>query len=124
MGLDCTIRFPAGTLPDWIAIKGQLARVGELAPLRMIDGMPAFPDETPDETWRELRIGVADGMVTIRKTTDGLNCVVWGNADQSLLQARDRVAWACAVVGNGTVITAEGAVTSEEFAKLANISPA
>jgi hypothetical protein len=124
MGLDCTILFPAGALPAWNAIKGQLARVGELAPLRMIDNMPAFPDETPEDGWRELRVGVATGMVTIRRTGDSFNCIVWGNADASLLAARDRVAWACAAAGNGTIVTPSGEVSSVEFAQLSHISPA
>ena len=71
MGLDCTIRFPAGVLPAWGTVKGQLARVGELGPLRMIDGLPAFPDESPEADWRELRIGTAAGMVTVRRGPDG-----------------------------------------------------
>ena len=62
MGLDCTVRFPGGDPPAWDAIKLQLARVGEPAPLRMIDGLPAFPDETPAVGWRELRVGTAAGM--------------------------------------------------------------
>src|SRR5580692_6736515 len=101
MGLDCTVRFSAGVVPAWEAIKGQLARVGELAPLRMIDGLPAFPDESPEPNWRELRIGFPAGMVTLRRNADTLACVIWSNADAALLAARDRVAWASAAAGDG-----------------------
>jgi hypothetical protein len=90
----------------------------------MIDGMPAFPDETPEEGWRELRVGVAAGMVTIRRAGDSFNCIIWGNADAALLASRDRVAWACAEAGSGTVVIASGEVSSAEFAQLSNISPA
>ncbi len=123
MGLDCTIHFPAGAVPSWGAIRGQLARVGEPASLRMIDGLPAFPDEEPETGWRELRVGVAAGMVTIRRSPDALTCVVWSNADAVLLAVRDRVAWACAAAGDGIVETPAGGVPADEFARLTGISP-
>lgn len=124
MGLDVTVRFPAGSVPAWDTIRGQLARVGESAPLRMIDGLPAFPDESPDDGWRELRVGVASGMVTVRHAGDAIACVVWSNADAELLAGRDRVAWACAAAGGGTVVTPTGEISADEFARLSNISPA
>ena len=124
MGLDCTVRFPTGVVPAWDVIKGQLARVGELAPLRMIDGQPAFPDESPEEGWRELRVGFSAGMVTLRRGPDSLSCVVWSNADATLLAARDKVAWACAAAGGGTVISPEGEASAEEFARLRGLSTA
>jgi hypothetical protein len=123
MGLDCTVRFPGAALPAWEAIRARLAEVGESGLLRMIDGMPAFPEETPDEGWRELRVGTGAGMVTIRRTGDSLNCVVWGNADPALLAARDRVAWACAAAGAGSVATPSGELSAPEFAARAGISP-
>jgi hypothetical protein len=124
MGLDCTIRFPTGSVPAWDAVRGQLARVGESAPLRMIDGLPAFPDESPEAGWRELRIGCAAGMVTLRRGSDTITCVVWSNADAGLLAARDRVAWACAAAGEGTIDTPDGASSAAEFARTLGISPA
>jgi hypothetical protein len=124
MGLDCTIRFPGGPVPAWDAVRGRLAHVGEPAPLRMIDGLPAFPDEAPEAGWRELRVGFAAGMVTLRREPDAITCVVWSNADPGLLAARDLVAWACAAAGEGTVETPDGAFSAEEFARRAGISPA
>lgn len=59
MGMDRTVRFPCGTIPSWDLIRTQLARLGLDSPLRMIDGLPAFPDEAPEPGWRELRVGVA-----------------------------------------------------------------
>ena len=123
MGLDCNVRFPAGSVPAWGAIQGQLARVGEPAPLRMIDGMPAFPDESPEEGWRELRVGFPAGMVTLRRIGDTLTCIIWSNADAALLTARDRVAWACAAAGQGMVATPTGELAAPEFAHLTGISP-
>jgi hypothetical protein len=123
MGLNLTVRFPAGTLPAWEAVKGQLARLGEPAPLRMIDGLPAFPDEAPETNWRELRIGFATGMVTLQRTGDTLTCVIWSNADQALLAARDRLAWACAEAGQGMVETDQGALSAEAFTRLCGLEP-
>lgn len=124
MGLDRTIRYPAGVVPAWDAIKFQLARVGEAAPLRMIDGLPAFPDESPADDWRELRLGCAAGMVTLRRGAASITCVVWSNADAALLAGRDRVAWACAAAGQGSVTTDAGEVGADEFARQCGIQPA
>jgi hypothetical protein len=123
MGLDRTIRFPTDP-PPWDAIRNQLARVGEAAPLRMIDNLPAFPDESPEPDWQELRVGFAAGMVTIRRTSATLTCVVWGNADDALRAAWDHLTWACAAAGNGTIETPAGPLFAADFARSAGISPA
>jgi hypothetical protein len=52
--------------------------------MRMIDGELAFPDETPPDTWRELRVGTPSGMITLRREIDGVTLVIWGNADENL----------------------------------------
>jgi len=124
MGLDRTVRFASGETPSWEAIRTQLARIGEVAALRMIDGMPAFPDETPEPAWKELRIGTAAGMVTIRRGSDALTCVVWGNADAALHAAWAKVIWACAAAGTGMIDTPAGPVSADEFAQSAGLSPA
>ena len=123
MGLDRTIRFPAGDPPAWEAVRGQLARLGEAAPLRMIDGLPAFPDEEPEAGWNELRVGFPAGMVTLRRVPAGLSCVVWGNADDALRAGWDRLCWAAAAAGGGWIETPSGPQTADEFALTAGISP-
>ncbi len=52
--------------------------------LKMIDNLPAFPDEQPEEGWKELRVSSANGMMTLRRTRNSLDCIVWGNADGNL----------------------------------------
>jgi hypothetical protein len=89
----------------------------------MIDGSPAFPDETPPADWKELRIGTAAGMVTVRRGDGVLNCVVWGNADSVLNLAWAKVIWACAAAGAGFVELAEGALLADQFASKVGISP-
>jgi hypothetical protein len=124
MGMDRTIRFASGDTPSWEAIRDQLRRVGEDVTLRMIDGLPAFPDESPDPAWRELRLGTAAGMVTVRRRADALSCVVWINADTPLTAAWHKVIWACAAAGGGTVETPSGALPPAEFAAAVGLSPA
>jgi hypothetical protein len=124
MGLDRTVRFPTAG-PSWDAIRTQLARVTESPALRMIDGLPAFPDETPPDGWKELRVGTPAGMVTIRRTSgQQFTCVVWGNADPALNAAWAQVLWACAAAGGGVVETPSGPLPADEFASAEGISPA
>ncbi len=115
MGLDRTIRFDTEP-PAWTVISQQLARIGEVPPLRMIDNLPAFPDETPEAGWKELRVGFAAGMVTLRRGTATLSCVVWGNADAALRASWDQLCWACAIADNGQIATSSGLLTAEQFA--------
>jgi hypothetical protein len=89
----------------------------------MIDGLPAFPDESPADGWCELRIGFADGMVTLRRGSDSLTCVVWSNADAALSATLDRVVWACAAAGEGLIGTSSGELFASEFARRTGISP-
>lgn len=124
MGLDRTIRFPGGETPTWDVIHTHLARVGVTAPLRMIDGMPAFPDETPPPDWRELRVGSAAGMMTVRRGAGVLTCVIWGNADEALIATWSRLIWACAVGGSGVIEGPSGSLSAAEFAHSVGITPA
>ncbi|HUR54785.1 MAG TPA: hypothetical protein VMZ71_11685 [Gemmataceae bacterium] len=121
MGLDRTIGFPPGSVPTWDIIRARLAQLGESPALRMIDGLPAFPDETPEPAWNELRVGLAAGMVTIRRAADSLQCVVWGNADDALRTAWDKLTWACAA--GGVVETTSGSLSPDEFAAATGLQP-
>jgi hypothetical protein len=123
MGMDRTIRFPPHHTPSWSAIQAQLVRVGERGTLRMIDGLPAFPDEDLPPGWKEIRIGLSAGMVTLRAIPDGLTSVVWGNADAALQTAWDKLCWAAAVAGGGAIITLTGPQSPDEFAQSAGLIP-
>src|SRR4051794_14494463 len=91
MGLDRTVAI-AGPGPDWSRLAAGCAGRGVTLGLRMIDGLPAFPDETPPDEWRELRVSTPAGMVTLRRVPEGVQLVTWGNAEPALLAARDVVA--------------------------------
>jgi hypothetical protein len=49
MGLDLVVNF-SGPAPRCERVVGLLSARGLTMQLRMIDGMPAFPDETPPAT--------------------------------------------------------------------------
>ncbi len=101
MGAERVIRFPAGGWPAWPGIYERLVQLGEQPVLRMIDGQPSFPDETPDPTWRELRVSLRGGMVTLLRESGAVRCVVWGDADARLRGSWDACCQAVADVGGG-----------------------
>jgi hypothetical protein len=103
MGLTLSVTFPASP-PAWADVARLLAERGYPVQMRMIDGQLAFPDETPTEPWRELRVATpGGGMITIQRGADRVALVVWGNADGALRQGWHALAWAFTQVGQGTV---------------------
>jgi hypothetical protein len=99
MGMERIVQF-AGPPPTWAAIQKQLAVVGQPVAVRMIDGLPAFPDEFPPDDWREVRIGTPSGMMTLRKQEAGIAVVVWGNAVEKLQAEWEKVVEAVANASN------------------------
>jgi hypothetical protein len=69
---------------DLHQLLGKLNGAGNLFGIKMIDNLPAFPDEIPEPGWTDLRFGTPAGMVTLRRTTTGYQLVIWGNADTPL----------------------------------------
>ena len=105
MGTERVVRTAGGALPAWDAILEHARALGETPVARMIDGLPAFPGETPAADVRELRIGVdPDGMITLRRAGDtAIHCVTWGNAGPALVRSVDRVVRAIAAAADGPV---------------------
>ena len=93
MGLSRTISFNQDE-PTWDTVASRLKCLGEIPQLRMIDGLPAFPDETPPVDWRELRVTLSGGMVTIKRDVQAWTLVTWGTADPRLEEAQERLAQA------------------------------
>lgn len=102
MGMERVVTFPAGE-PAWPAVRDRIAAAGRAVQMRMIDNLPALPDEEPEEGWRELRVSLGGGMLTVRREVTRLRVVVWGNADEALRQDLELVARACAEAGGGVV---------------------
>ena len=103
MGMERTIVFAEAT-PAWTAIRENLVAAGYWPQMRMIDNMPAFPDEIPEDNWSDLRVSLGTGMVTLRRGPNRLAVIVWGNADEVLQRDQDAIAQACASAGNGTLL--------------------
>jgi hypothetical protein len=120
MGVEQRVTF-AGSPPPWQEVRDVLARSGFPVQMRLIDGQLAFPDEEPPESWQELRVAAAGGMVTLRRSGQELACVTWGNADAPLRQAWNALAWACAAAGAGQVQTEAGPQDAEAFRRTADL---
>ncbi|HEX3151526.1 MAG TPA: hypothetical protein VHR66_25845 [Gemmataceae bacterium] len=102
MGMERVVTFP-GPEPTWPAIRDRITANGGSVQMRMIDNMPAFPDEEPEDTWHELRVTLGGGMITLRRESGRLSVVVWGNADAALRQQQELLTKACAEAGSGTL---------------------
>ena len=124
MGMEHVVTFTPVAAAWWTGVRGLLAERGFPVQLRMIDGELAFPDELPPEAWNELRVGTAQGMVTLRRQQDRVLIVTWGNADQPMRQAWNALAWAVAEVTAGRVQSGEAKLTAAEFHQNADLPPA
>jgi hypothetical protein len=121
MGMDQKVVFPRENMPTWAQVADLLAQRKFPIQLRMIDGELAFPDETPPHDWRELRVGTSAGMVTLRREADGITLVIWGNADITMRQAWNALAWALGSLTGGSVHTSTSVLSAAEFAKAAEL---
>ena len=102
MGMERVVTFP-GAEPAWPAVRDRIAAAGRTVQMRMIDNLPAFPDEEPEAGWQELRVSLGGGMLTVRREPGRLRVVVWGNADEGLRQDQELLARACTEAGAGTL---------------------
>jgi hypothetical protein len=125
MGMDQIVRFPAGQSPSWNSVRDLLAARQFPVQMRMIDGELAFPDEEPGEAWSELRLATQEGQaITVIRQSGEVKLVVWGNADQKLIQAWNALTWAFAEAGQGTVSTVHGTQAAGEFWSRADLPEA
>jgi hypothetical protein len=121
MGMEQTVAFAGKPIPPYTAVRDFLAQRGFPLQMGMIDGQLAFPDELPEENWRELRLRTPQGMVTVRRDGERLIFVTWGNADAAMRQAWNALVWAFAAVGDGRVETPEGSVDAAGYANRAEL---
>ena len=115
MGMEQVVTFSTGQVPTWSVVSDLLARHGFPVQVRMIDGELTFPDELPAETWRELRLGTPQGMVTVRRETDRVLLVTWGNADRELVQAWNALTWAFAEAAEGRIMSDAGPRSAADY---------
>ena len=74
--------------------------------LRMVDNLPAFPDEAVPDEFQEIRLAGPSGMISVRSGPQGLTLVVWGNAEEALRAALAKLAGRLAELSSGTVLAA------------------
>ncbi len=115
MGMDQKVIFAREKAPTWPQFAGFMAAQKFPIDMRMIDGELSFPDETPPETWRELRVGTPAGMVTLRREPDGITLVTWGNADAKMRQAWNALTGAIAHLTGGQIRTSNGEMSLADF---------
>jgi hypothetical protein len=124
MGVDLNVSFPGRAVPPWPAVADLLAAHGSPVQMRMIDGELAFPDESPPEPWRELRVAAGGAMITLHRAGHEVRLVTWGNADAAARRLWHLLAWAFAQAGDGHVRTEEGELVPAAFAdKVGLFSP-
>ena len=115
MGMEQIVSFAGESIPAYISVRDFLAQRGFPVQMGMIDGQLAFPDELPDENWRELRLRTPRGMVTVRRAADRLVFITWGNADEAMIQAWNALVWAFAAVGGGQIETTNGQLDAQTY---------
>ena len=121
MGMEQTVTFAGKSIPSYTAVRDFLSQRGFSVQMGMIDGQLAFPDELPQENWRELRLRTPQGMVTVRREVERLVFVTWGNADNAMLQAWHALVWAFAEVGGGMIQTPEGILDARTYQMRASL---
>jgi hypothetical protein len=102
MGMDRKVSFIT-TAPIWPRLAEFCAARQFPLTLMMVDGALSFPDEQPPDAWQDLRVGTPLGIVTLRRESDGVRVVTWGNAEGPLLEAWNKVIVALAEAFGGTM---------------------
>ena len=115
MGMEQSVSFASGKMPAYTSVRDFLGELGLPLQMGMIDGQLAFPDELPEDNWRELRLRTPQGMVTVRREMDKLVFVTWGNADAVLTQAWNALVWAFTAMGGGKVETPQGPLDAATY---------
>ncbi len=108
MGLEQSVVFAKDGVPRWSDVTDLLEKCDFAVQVRMIDGELALPDDTVPSEWHELRISTPSGMITLKRQSDRVVLVAWGNADSKQKQAWNAVAWGFAEVGGGRIESPDG----------------
>jgi hypothetical protein len=88
MGLEVTVRARR-SLTDALAA---LDATGLPCQVLMVDGELRQPSAALPATFAEARLRTPAGMVTLRRRGEDFTLTVFGNADATLLAARERIA--------------------------------
>jgi hypothetical protein len=89
MGLEVTTDTPPPALAD---VLERLSGAGVNAMIAMVDGSLVAFGAPPPQSWREVRLRTPAGTVTVTRRGAGVAVTVFGNADDALRAAQQRIA--------------------------------
>jgi hypothetical protein len=113
--MEQKVSFGAKGCPPWPTLDALLKQHHYPVQMRMIDGQLAFPDETPPDSWQELRLGTPGGMITVRRQGNEVLLVTWGNADEAMRRAWNALTWAFAEAGQGQIVEESGMLSPAQY---------
>jgi hypothetical protein len=97
MGLEVVVpRTGACAIADLVK---RLAQGGLSAQVLMVDGNLHGPNAPVKDDWRDVRLKLAAGTLSLKRRPDGIAVVVFGNADAALTDAQRQVAAALSSLG-------------------------
>lgn len=71
--------------------------------LRLVDGLPAFPDETVPSNFQEVRLALSGQMVTVVSEPYGFRLVTWSSVSSEFQIAVNRLAEKLVCKAGGSV---------------------
>lgn len=80
-----------------------LASIDDGWKLRLVDGLPALPDETVPPEFQELRLALSGEMVTVVSEPFGYRLVTWSTASPEFQMAVNRIMEQLVFTGGGTI---------------------
>ena len=80
-----------------------LASIGDGWKLRLVDGLPAFPDEAVPSEFHEVRLALSGEMVTVVSEPFGYRLVTWSFVSPEFQNAVNRLAERLVFTGGGTI---------------------
>lgn len=89
MGLEIAVAKEVRTLSE---ILGMMVQSGQDIEIIMMDGALVAPESTLPVAWRDVRLRTPEGTITVTRRGAGLAVVVFGNADQKLIDVQKRIA--------------------------------
>ena len=90
MGLDVTVPRE-GECPIAPLLRA-LEESGIDATVVMVDAALQMPNAPVPDGWRDLRLKTSAGTVTLKRSSQAIAVVVFGNADDALLAVQRRIA--------------------------------
>src|SRR5688572_28136284 len=92
MGQEIHVDWPSASPCPLGPVLEKLAEGGLTCFIVMVEGNLQAPQTPPPSEWREVRLKCQAGTIALRRGSDGIHVVIFGNADDALREAQQRVA--------------------------------